>query len=371
MEKKEKVLLTANTTFAVYNFRYGLMKALEKEGFEIVVVAPKDIHSQDIVNNGWKYIELKMDRRGTNPLKDLKLLYDYYKIYKNENPSVSLQFTIKPNIYGNIVGKILKIPTINNVTGLGDTFDSEGIKNIMIQKLYKKTFNSPKKVFFQNDDDLNIFLKNNLIKKNKVGRLPGSGVNIDKFKPLQKNIDSEKFKFLFLGRISETKGVRLINETAKLLKNKYPNVEFQLLGKVYTEESSHIPKEELKEWEKHSNIKYLGTSKDVRNEIKECDCILFPSYYREGVPRSLIEAAAMAKPIITTNNVGCKDIVQDGYNGYLAEPKDLDSLIEKIEKVLSLGKEERENLGLNGRKKVEKEFDEKIVIQKYLEVIQK
>lgn len=368
--QNKKILLSANNAFVIYNFRYGLMKELEKKGYEIIALAGDDGISQNIKNEGWKYIELNIDRRGKNIINDLKLCYSYYKIYKKEKPNYILQFTIKPNIYGTFAAKVLGIPVINNVTGLGDVFSKENLTSKIVKLLYKVAFKFPKKVFFQNDDDLKVFLTNNLIDKKICGRLPGSGVDIEKFKSLKKEISSEKFKFLFLGRISETKGVRLINEVARILKNKYPNVEFQLLGKVYIEESSHISKDELKEWEKDSNIKYLGTSKDVRKEIKECDCILFPSYYREGVPRSLIEAAAMAKPIITTDNVGCRDIVKNEYNGFLAKPKDLDSLIEKIEKVLTMSKVELNQLGINGRLKVEKEFDEKIVIQKYIEAIE-
>lgn len=369
MKNSRKVLLTANTTFAIYNFRYGLMKALEKQGYEIIVVAPRDTHSDDIKNNGWKYIELKMDRRGSNPLKDLKLIYDYYRILKREKPKVSLQFTIKPNIYGSIAASFLKVPVINNVTGLGDIFDSSGIKNKIVKNMYRLSFKFPKKVFFQNDDDLNTFLDNRLINVKKSGRLPGSGVDIEKFTILNQKNENEKFKFLFLGRITENKGVRLIYEASKKLKEKYPNVEFQLLGKICKEEQMHISKEEMKIWEKETNIKYLGTSKNVVNEIRECDCVLFPSYYREGVPRSLIESAAMGRAIITTDNVGCRDIVSDGYNGFLAKPRDLDSLIEKIEIILSLDKKELFRLGVNGRLKVEKEFDEKFVISKYMEEI--
>lgn len=368
--QNKKILLSANNAFVIYNFRYGLMKELEKKGYEIITLAGDDGTSQNIINEGWKYIELTIDRRGKNIINDLKLCYSYYKVYKKEKPNYILQFTIKPNIYGTLAAKILGIPMINNVTGLGDVFSKENLTSKIVKFLYKVAFKFPKKVFFQNDDDLEVFLANNLVDKKICGRLPGSGVNIEKFRPLKKETSSEKFKFLFLGRISETKGVRLINEAAKILKNKYPNVEFQLLGKVYTEESSHISKDELKKWEKDSNIKYLGTSKDVRKEIKECDCILFPSYYREGVPRSLIEAASMAKPIITTDNVGCRDIVNDKYNGLLAKPKDLASLIEKIEEVLTMNKVELNQLGINGRLKAEKEFDEKIVIQRYLEAVE-
>lgn len=370
MIQNKKVLLSANNAFVIYNFRYGLMKKLEKIGYEIVTLAGDDGISKEIKKEGWKFIDLNIDRRGKNIINDLKLFHSYYKIYKKEKPNYILQFTIKPNIYGTLAAKILGIPVINNVTGLGDVFSKDNLTSKIVKKLYKISFKYPKKVFFQNDDDLKVFLDNKLVDYKICGRIPGSGVNIEKFKPLMKERTDNKFRFLFLGRINENKGVRLINEVSKMLKNKYPNVEFQLLGKVYPEEEKHISKNELKEWEKESNIKYLGTSKDVRKEIKECDCILFPSYYREGVPRSLIESAAMAKPIITTDNVGCKDIVNEGYNGFLAKPKDLNSLIEKIEKVLTMTKEELDQLGINGRMKAEKEFDEKIVIQKYIEAIE-
>ncbi|MGL6115881.1 MAG: glycosyltransferase family 4 protein [Cetobacterium sp.] len=368
--QNKKILLSANNAFVIYNFRYGLMKELEKKGYEIIALAGDDGTSQNIKNEGWRYIELTIDRRGKNIINDLKLCYSYYKIYKKEKPNYILQFTIKPNIYGTLAAKLLGIPVINNVTGLGDMFSTNNLTSKIVKSLYKISFKYPKKVFFQNDDDLKIFLDSKLIDSKICGRIPGSGVDIDKFKPLKKEINDKKFKFLFLGRINENKGVKLINEASKKLKYKYPDIEFQLLGKVYVEEQKHISKEELQKWEKESNIKYLGTSKDVRQEIKECDCILFPSYYREGVPRSLIEAAAMAKPIITTDNVGCRDIVNDKYNGFLAKPKDLDSLIEKIEKVLTISKVELNQLGINGRLKVEKEFDEKIVIQRYLEAIE-
>ena len=209
-------------------------------------------------------------------------------------------------------------------------------------------------------------MDNKLIDKKLCGRVPGSGVEIEKFVPEDIEKKDSKIRFLFLGRISVKKGVRIINEISKILTPKYPNIEFQLLGKIYTDEEGHISKEELKKWEKESNIKYLGTSKDVRNEIKKVDCIIFPSFYREGVPRSLIESAAMGKPILTTDNVGCRDIVEDNYNGYLAKPKDVMSMVKIVEKFLNLTEKEREILGKNGRKKVIKEFDEKIVINKYL-----
>lgn len=369
--KKENIIVSANLVSQVLNFRLGLIEELKKNNTIYILAAKDSQYSiEELEKIGCKYVETPLTRRGTSIKDDLLLLKFYIQQFKKIKPKIVLQFTIKPNIYGSIAGKILKIPTINNVTGLGPSLFEKGVTKKIIKLLYRVSFKFPKKVFFQNDDDLKVFLDNKLVDYKICGRIPGSGVNIEKFKPLMKERTDNKFRFLFLGRINENKGVRLINEVSKMLKNKYPNVEFQLLGKVYPEEEKHISKNELKEWEKESNIKYLGTSKDVRKEIKECDCILFPSYYREGVPRSLIESAAMAKPIITTDNVGCKDIVNEGYNGFLAKPKDLNSLIEKIEKVLTMTKEELDQLGINGRMKAEKEFDEKIVIQKYIEAIE-
>ena len=363
---KKKIILNANTLFAIYNFRNNLMKELEKKGYEVICLGNKDGSAEQIIKNGWKYIDIKMDRRGRNILSDLKLFVLYLKIFREEKPNYILNFTIKPNIYGTLAAKLTGIPVINNVTGLGDIFDTESLTSKIVKVLYKISFKFPKKVFFQNDDDLNIFLSNKLIDKKICDRLPGSGVEVSRFIPLKKEREDNKKVFLFLGRISNKKGVRIINEVSKILTFKYPNIEFQLLGKIYTDEEGHISKEELLSWEKESNIKYIGTSRDVRQQIKEADCIIFPSFYREGVPRALIEAASMAKPILTTDNVGCRDIVEDGYNGYLAKPNDIESMVEIVEKFLRLDENKQKIMGNNGRKKVLKEFDERIVIEKYI-----
>ena len=364
----ERILLSANNSFVLYNFRFGLMKELEKN-YEVVCLAGKDSSCEEIKKNGWNFIEIFLDRKGKNIYKDLVLFFNYLKIYKKEKPCCILHYTIKPNIYGTIAARILKIPVINNVTGLGDTFNEANLTNKIVKLLYRIAFKFPEKVFFQNDDDMNLFLNNNLIIKEKCARIPGSGVNLTKFVAKKKYRSDEQTIFLFLGRISNNKGVRIVNEISKIMVTKNPNVEFWLLGKIYSDEENHISEEELKDWETKSNIKYLGTSKDVREQIKEANCIIFPSFYREGVPRSLIEAAAMEKPILTTDNVGCRDIVEDGYNGFLAKPNDMASMLKIVEKFLSLSKEEKKIMGLNGRKKAEQEFDEKIVIEKYLETI--
>lgn len=367
----KKIILNANNGFVLYNFRFNLMKTLEEKGFKVICIAGRDSSVEDIKKNRWEFIDSNLDRKGTSILKDLKLFLFYLKVFRKEKPNYILNFTIKPNIYGTLAAKLIGIPVINNVTGLGDTFDTESLTSKIVKVLYKISFKFPKKVFFQNDDDLNIFLSNKLIDKKICDRLPGSGVEVSRFIPLKKERKDNKKVFLFLGRISNKKGVRIINEVSKILTFKYPNIKFQLLGKIYTDEEGHISKEELLSWEKESNIKYIGTSRDVRQQIKEADCIIFPSFYREGVPRALIEAASMAKPILTTDNVGCRDIVEDGYNGYLAKPNDVESMVEVVEKFLSLDENKQREMGNNGRKKVLKEFDERIVIDKYLKEIER
>lgn len=367
MINKRKILLSANTTFALYNFRYNLMKELQRQGYEVVCVGDKP--NERLEKEGWKFVPCHMDRRGKNIINDLKLFLEYLKIFYEEKPDYIFNFTIKPNIYGAVAAKILGIPTINNVTGLGDMFDGGKCNSKIVSLLYKIAFRFPKRIFFQNNDDMNIFLNNGLVKKEKCVRIPGSGVDTTKFVPVEKKVVDDKIRFLFLGRISNKKGVRIINEVSKLLTPKYPNIEFQLLGKIYTDEDEHISLEEIKEWEKQSNIRYLGTSSDVRNEISQADCIIFPSFYREGVPRSLIESAAMGKSILTTDNVGCRDIVEDGYNGYLAEPKSVESMLEIVDKFLNLSKDQKKRLGENGRKKAVEQFDERIVIESYLNEI--
>ena len=350
----KKILLSANNCFVLYNFRFGLMKELEKHNYKIVCLAGKDGSSEEIKKNNWRFINIDIDRRGKNLFNDLKLFFSYLKIYRQEKPMCILQYTIKPNIYGTIAARMLRIPVINNVTGLGDTFSKENLTYKIVKILYKISFKFPKKVFFQNKDDMNLFLKNKLINLKKCDQIPGSGVDLDKFTVLKKERKDNKIIFLFLGRISNSKGVRIVNEISKRMLKKNLNIEFWLLGKIYEDEKNHISKEELLDWEQKSNIKYLGTSKDVRKQIKEADCIIFPSFYREGVPRSLIESAAMGKPILTTKNVGCKDIVEDGYNGYLAKPEDIEDMLGIVEKFLDLSEEEKKLMGLNGRKKAEK-----------------
>ena len=363
----KKIVLSSNTSWSIYNFRYELVKELLKN-YEVIVVAPKDKYSTKLIDLGCKYYDIYIDNKGTNPKNDLKTFFEYYNLYKKINPDITLHFTIKPNIYGNLACNLLNIPVINNVTGLGSVFIKENIITKIVKMMYKVAFKNSF-VFFQNKDDLELFLKEKLIKKN-FDVLPGSGIDTEKFKPIEVKKKDNVFSFLLIARMLWDKGIGEYVEAANIIKQKYKNIEFLLLGAVGIDNPTAIPKEEIEKWQNQGIVKYLGTTDSVKEKIAKADCVVLPSYYREGTPRVLLESAAMAKPIITTDNVGCRDVVDDGINGYLCEVKNSQDLADKMEKMITLSEEERIKMGRSGREKVIKEFDEKIVIDKYLKVIE-
>lgn len=364
----KKIVLSSNTTWSIYNFRLGLVKRLLKD-YEVIVIAPKDKYSKRLEDLGCKYYNIFVDNKGTNPINDIKTFLQYCHIYKRIKPDISLHFTIKPNIYGNFACKLLSIPVVNTITGLGTAFIRETFLTKIVKFLYKIALKNTF-LFFQNKDDAELFKKNKLIKEFDI--VPGSGVNINEFKPIKIEKKDKFFRFLLIARIIKDKGIYEYVKAAKILKEKYNNVEFLLVGAVGVDNPTAISREEVLNWQTQGLIKYLGVKKkeEVRKEIAKADCVVLPSY-REGMPRTLLEASSMAKPIITTNVPGCKDIVEDGINGFLCKVKDPKDLAEKMDKMLNLSQKERAEMGKKGREKVLREFDERIVIEKYMEIIRR
>jgi len=359
------IAISLNTTWNIYNFRLGLIKALQKEGYKLVAIAPKDEYVKNLEDEGVECFDIKMNNKGTNPIEDLKLIFDYIKVYKKAKPDVILSYTIKPNIYGSIAAKVLKIPVISNISGLGTVFLNDSITSKIARNLYKIGLKFPKRVFFQNSDDRDLFIKYKLVDAKKTDLLPGSGIDTNKFAPIEIQRDDKKIKFLMIARLVGDKGLYEYLQAAEMIKKKYESVEFLLLGAFYPGNPTAITKEELNKWVSKGVINYLGVSDNVKEEIAKVDCIVLPSY-REGLSRVLLEAASMAKPIITNNVSGCKEVVEDGINGFLCEVRNYEDLASKIEKMINLQPLQRVQLGVNGREKVNKEFDENIVIQKYL-----
>ena len=362
-----KILILANNSVGLYNFRFELIQRLIQQGVEVYFTVPQLINDEKvklIIEAGANYVHTPMSRRGMNPLEDLKLISNYKQIIKQVNPDIILTYTIKPNIYGGYVANKVKKPVMMNITGLGSSLVTSKLRGI-IKKMYKYVCGKSSNVFFQNEGNQDFFISNKLVSQDKVILIPGSGVNTSKFKPLEDASKGNQIKFLFIARLMKEKGIEEYLRAAENITRNNTNVIFQILGS-YEEE---IYKDIILN-NKNKQIQYLGISNDVRKEIKVADCIVNPSYH-EGMSNVLLEGGAMAKPLIASNIPGCREIIDDGYNGYLFKVKSADALEEKLLKFIKLSEKEKEVMGLNSRSKVEKEFDRNIVVDEYIKTINK
>ena len=370
--KHKTIAIVINTSWNIYNFRIGLLKALQKEGCRVVAIAPTDAYSKKLEELGIKHYNIEINNKGTNPVEDAKLIFAFRKCYKEITPDVILQYTIKPNIYGSMAAGMLGIPVISNISGLGTVFLDNSFSSKIARFLYRIALKVPQKVFYQNAHDRELFVESGLVNKEKTDLLPGSGIDTEKFKPeVVRNESDGGVRFLFIARLVKDKGiVEYVTAAKKILStiDYQPTTECAVLGAFYSGNPTAITEEEMKVWEEEGIVTYLGTSDDVGSVISEYDCIVLPSY-REGLSRVLLEAASMAKPIIATDVPGCREVVDDGVNGYLCEVKSADSLVKQMEKMAALSDEARMEMGRRGRMKVVSEFDEQLVIEKYLGAI--
>ena len=337
-------------------------------GHEVHTVAPHDDYTHYLEEAGCIHHDVKMDSRGANPVKDFALIFELLSIYRKTRPDIILHYTIKPNVYGTLAAAMLRIPVVNNVCGLGTIFLKETFVSKFAIALYKIAFRYPKKVFFQNPDDLNLFVNRKLIKEEICDLLPGSGIDLGHFQPndFKRN---RPFTFLLISRLITDKGILEFLEAIRKLKAKGVQARFQVLGAKDPKHKRGINAELIDEWVNNGTIEYLGTSKDVRPFILAADCVVLPSY-REGTPRTLLEASSSAKPIVTTDVPGCHHVVEHGLNGLLCKIKDADDLASKMEQMANFDDDTLRQMGKNGRTKMETQFDEKIVVQKYLQTIQ-
>tara|TARA_R110002051_G_scaffold162204_3_gene233719 strand:+ start:253 stop:1368 length:1116 start_codon:yes stop_codon:yes gene_type:complete len=363
-----KIVFSSNISWSIYNFRRGLLNELKKDGNIIFTVALKDEFSEKLENLGFTHTNVFINNNSKNPIKDLYLIYQYYKIYKKIAPDIICHNAIKPNIYGTIAAGIIGIPTINNISGLGTLFIKKSLSTRIAKLLYRISQRKASKIFFQNNDDLNLFLKNKLISKDKCLLIPGSGVDTSKFFPVKKTNYQDDFKFLFVGRLLYDKGIREYIDAIKIIKSKNKNIEFQILGPIYSNNTTSISQENLNDWLGAGLINYLGETDDVLKYMVEADCLVLPSY-REGLSKVLIEGSSVALPIITTNVPGCKDVVIDNVTGFLCEVKNSKDLADKMVKMINLPIEERLLMGDNGRNRAINVFDEQIIIKHYKDAI--
>lgn len=364
-----KVLIALNTAWNLVNFRAGLIHALQDAGYEVVTIAPPDEHVPRLRKLGCRYVPLAVDNKGTHPGRDMLLLWRYLWLLRKERPDVFLGYTVKPNIYGSLAAHALGIPVINNIAGLGAVFIKRNWLTCLVRGLYRLALSRSQRVFFQNEDDRHTFVEGGLVRAEVTDRLPGSGVDLARFSSVfLMDAGRKGMRFLLIARMLWDKGVGEYVEAARLVRQRHPEAEFRLLGFLDVQNPSAISRAQMEEWETEGVVRYLGSCDDVRPHIADADCVVLTSY-REGVPRTLLEAAAMGRPIITTDAVGCREVVNDGVNGYLCRTRDAADLADKMERMIALAPFERAEMGRRGREKMEREFDERIVITKYLEVI--
>lgn len=364
-----KVCLVDNDLRLNLNFRGNVIKSFLNEGYDVTIVSPKDksVNIKDF-DERLNFMPIEVSRKGKNPFSDLIYCKKLFDIYRKEKFDLIFHYTIKPNIYGNIASHFTKIKSISIIPGLGHLFIKESFVTKIVEILYRFSLSYASEVWFLNEDDKKEFLKRKLVKENKIKILPGEGIDLEKFKPIEIERNDNKIIFLMIARVLWEKGFKEYVETAEILKEKYSNLEFQLLGGIDTGNPSGVPKEIVMKYHNNGVINYLGTTNDVPSVIAKCDCLVLPSY-REGVPRTLMEGAGMEKPLIATDVTGCREIVIDNYNGFLCKKQNSKDLADKIEKFLSLSQKEREKLGKSGRKLMKKKFEDDIVIEKYYEVI--
>ena len=359
----KKILILANNDVGLYKFRKELLEALLKE-YEVHIALPDGEFVEKLTEMGCVFHLTEMSRHGTNPFQDLALMRRYKAIIRKVAPQMVLTYTIKPNVYGGMVCAAKKIPYIPNITGLGTAVENKGVLQTVTTVLYRFGLRKASHVFFQNLDNL-AFMKQKKIVKDNTDLLPGSGVNVSQYLPLPYPA-TDTVDFVFIARVMKEKGIDQYLDAAAVISKQYPQTRFHICG-ICEEEYQSL----LEEKTKAGQITYHGLVGDMLPIYQMAACTVHPTYYPEGMSNVLLESCASGRPIITTDRAGCKEIVDDGVNGYVCRQQDSEDLIQKIQRFLALSHDERRQMGLNGRQKVEQEFDRNIVVEKYLAAIRR
>jgi len=355
------IVIISNISRGLYSFRRELVEILSKS-HNVTVLAADTGHVSELKAMGCNFIDVPMDRHGTNPLKELQLISRYRKLLKDLKPEIALTYTIKPNIYGGMVCASLGIRQVANITGLGTAVENSGKTQKLMLALYRCGLRKAQMVFFQNQANMDYMIEKKVV-KGRYDLLPGSGVNLEQYKVLEYPL-GDTVHFTYIGRVTKKKGIEQFIEAAKTIHEEYPQTCFHICGRCDSEYETLI-----KELNEKGMVIYHGLIDDISGMHAISSCTLHPSYYPEGMSNVLLESCACARPIITTDRPGCREVVDDGVNGFVVKQRDSKDLIEKVEKFLNLSWEERRQMGLRGREKVEKTFDRSIVIKKYLEAI--
>lgn len=360
-----RVLLIANIGWYLRNFRSRLVEHLESQGYEVVLAAQPDAETDGVFFRVRRFEPLRLSRKGRNPILELLAVLGFVRLFRRVRPDLVLTWTAKPDIYGGIAGRLLRITVIPNVSGLGVVFSKEGILARLVGTLYALAFARSPVVFFQNEEDRIAFIAARRVREAQAKRLPGSGVDLDYFQP--KPIPSGTFVFLYVGRLLAEKGLRELVEAGQQLRREGFRFVLRIAGFLDAGNPTVISKQELHDWVTSSAVEYIGSFDDVRPALAAAHCVVLPSYRREGVPRSLLEAAAVARPVITTDAPGCRDAVLPGKSGLLCQVRNVESLVECMRRMLNLSPPALAAMGAAGREYMERDFSEEIVLHAYLD----
>lgn len=354
-----KVLILSNSFRGLYSFRKEVVLAMLDRGYEVCISAPFDDCKDYFSDINCSLIDTQFNRRGTNPVKDLRLMLRYKRMIVQFKPDVVLSYTIKPNIYGGIACQLCSTPQIANITGLGSAVENSGWLQRFTVLLYRIGLRKTKTVFFQNKSN-QLFLESFNVIKGKSILIPGSGVNL-KYHHYQEYPKATPIRFIFISRLLKEKGIEEYLNAAEIIKQSYPDTEFHILGA-----GENAYEDRLRHLQETGVVVYHGRKPDVRPFIGKCHCTVHPSFYPEGMSNVLLESCAAGRPIITTERPGCGEIVEDGKTGFLVKAKDTDSLVKTIERFISLPYDQKVLMGQDARKKVEREFNREIVVDSYL-----
>lgn len=367
---RPRILFSVNAAWNVINFRTGLIRRLLAEGYDVTVATPADPGLESKIEDmGCRYAELPMQPHGRSPLADSMLLLRYLRIMRAERPDFFLGFTAKPNIYGSMAAALNGIPRINNIAGLGQVFNEHGLTNRVLKLLYKVALRGSRRVFFQNSSDRQLFLHAHIAQNCQSGLLPGSGVDLAWFQPEPLRDAARPMVFLLAARLLWQKGVAELIDAARMLHARGLPVEVRLIGFIDPGNPASVQAADLEKWQADGLAVHLGATSDVRPHLQDADCVVLPSFYPEGTPRILLEAAATGRPIITCDMPGCRDVVAEGENGYLVPPRDAAALAEAMAKLSQLPRTELCAMGRQSRVRAEALFDEAIVIDRYIEAL--
>jgi glycosyltransferase involved in cell wall biosynthesis len=365
------IAILSNTSWSIYNFRRGLVRRLAEDGYKVMILCPQDRYTEKLKNEPCHFIPVRLSRHKVNPIPDLQYAVEVFRILKQHRPDLVISYTVKPNIYGQFAARLLRIPRLAVVTGLGYLFIRRNWKTVLVNWLYEHSFKGAKQVWFLNKDDQSCFLADGVVTPAQAAYLPGEGVDTGYFKPNPvQAVAGSALCFVYAGRLIKEKGVPEFVKAAQILKPSYPDVAFQIAGFLEKDAPGAIGEADIATWEKTGAVIYKGAKEDIRPVLAGADCVVLPTYYREGVPRILLEAASMGIPIIGTPTPGCKDIVLEGKTGYLCQPMDHKQLAGVMEKIINMDDIQRRQLGKEGRKIVQAYFREEIIINRYLHFLQ-